>query len=124
MTPEDKSLLLKDLSTRLPHRTMIQVSDWTLLDTELKPGHIARLMNEDLKLKPYLRPMSSMTEEEREEYHKLCDKYYDIYFDSVKSIDWLNAHHFDFRGLIPKGLAIRVTRRNVLKELIEQLKEK
>ena len=112
MTQEDKELLLKDLCARLPHRTMIQVSDWTLLDTKLKPGHISRLMNEDLKLKPYLRPMSSMTEEEREEYHKLCDKYYDIYFDSVESIDWLNAHHFDFRGLIEKGLAIEVTTEN------------
>ena len=56
--------------------------------------------------KPYLRPMSSMTEEEKEEYHKLSDNYYGIYFDSVKSIDWLNKKMFDYRGLIPMGLAL------------------
>lgn len=60
----------------------------------------------ELLIKPYLRPMSSMTEEEKEKYHELCDSYYGIYFDSIDSIDWLNAHHFDYRGLIPKGLAI------------------
>ena len=58
------------------------------------------------EVKPYLRPMSSMTEEEKAEYHSLCDSYYGIYFDTVDSIDWLNAHHFDYRGLIEKGLAI------------------
>ena len=53
-----------------------------------------------------------MTEEEKEEYHKLSDSYYGIYFDSINSIDWLNAHHFDYRRLIPKGLAIEVTEEN------------
>ena len=67
MTQEDKELLLKDLCARLPYGLIIQVSDWTPLDTELKVGHISRLMNEDLKIKPYLRPMSSMTEEEKKE---------------------------------------------------------
>jgi hypothetical protein len=66
----------------------------------------------NLDIKPYLRPMSSMTEEEKEEYHKLCDSYYGIYFDSIDSIDWLNKHHFDYRGLIPKNLAIEVTKEN------------
>lgn len=68
-------------------------------------------------IKPYLRPMSSMTEEEREEYHKLCDKYYDIYFDSVESIDWLNAHYFDYRGLIKKGFALEMPEEMVKEEL-------
>jgi len=55
---------------------------------------------------PYLRPMSSMTEEEKEEYHKLCDCYYGIYFDTVDSIDWLTKKKFDYRGMIEKNLAL------------------
>ena len=47
MTQEDKQLLLKDLCARLPYGPIIRVSDWTPLDTELKVGHISRLMNED-----------------------------------------------------------------------------
>ena len=65
--------------------------------------------NEDVPIeivKPYLRPMSSMTDEEKEKYHELCDSYYGIYFDTIDSIDWLNAHHFDYRGLIEKCLAL------------------
>ena len=103
MKQEDKELLLKDLCARLPYRTIIQVNDWVLLDTELKVGHISRLINENLKLKLYLRPMSSMTEEE--EIAFLNKENHEIY-------DWLNAHHFDYRGLIEKGLAIEVTEEN------------
>ena len=54
--------------------------------------------------------MSSMTEEEKKDYDLLrshiCDEYNRYCFDTVKSIDWLNSHHFDYRGLIEKGLAI------------------
>ena len=66
-----------------------------------------------INFKPYLRSMSSMTEEERNEYNKMQCVY------GVTSIskhgemtDWLNAHHFDYRGLIEKGLAIEVTKEN------------
>ena len=71
-------------------------------------------------IKPYLRPMSSMTEEEKAQMKKLwfdnnrvifldpkeirCYRFYDS-----NVVDWLNAHHFDYRGLIEKGLAIAVT---------------
>ena len=56
--------------------------------------------------------MSSMTEEEKVKYHSYCDNYYDIYFDTIESIDYLNTIHVDYRGLIPKGLAIAVTKEN------------
>lgn len=64
-------------------------------------------------IKPYLRPMSSMTEEEYEELRKI-DKYYGIaplseindWEPGYKSIDWLNKRYFDYRGLIKKGLAL------------------
>ena len=57
------------------------------------------------KVLPYLRPMSSMTKEEREEYSHitLCDV---IDCEAWNEVDWLNAHHFDYRGLIEKGLAL------------------
>ena len=65
-----------------------------------------------------------MTEEEKKEYYYLCyDEHVDvfeygawetkIYFhDTIESIDWLNAHHFDYRNLIERGLAIEVTEEN------------
>lgn len=63
-------------------------------------------------VKPYLRPMDSMTKEEIEDYHNLCTKQWNVhiddywYYDTVESIDWLNSNHFDHRGLIPKGLVL------------------
>ena len=67
-------------------------------------------------VKPYLRPMSSMTEEEKEEYCNLqtkflCSSQYPV-TDAYELFDWLNARHFDYRGLIPMGLAIAVTEEN------------
>lgn len=61
-------------------------------------------------IKPYLRSMSSMTEEEKKEYCNLQDRFlcssqYPV-TDTYELFDWLNAHHFDYRGLIPKGLAL------------------
>ena len=79
------------------------------------------------EFKPYLRPLSSMTEEERKEYNSFfggiepydCDfsaypiEYKYVYEWDIKNyIDFLNANHFDYRGLIPKGLAIEVTKEN------------
>ena len=52
------------------------------------------------EIKPYLRPMSSMTEEEKKEQYKFSA------FNNVELFDWLNVHHFDYRGLIEKGLAL------------------
>lgn len=64
--------------------------------------------------KPYLRPMSSMTEEERIEMREFCDSKPKLIYDigvagqihSPNVIDFLNSHHFDYRGLIEKGLAL------------------
>ena len=55
---------------------------------------------------PYLRPMSSMTEEEWKEYNQTIGKS----FSFTDEVDWLNAHHFDYRGLIPMGLALKATK--------------
>ena len=62
-------------------------------------------LQQKLYIKPYLRPMSSMTEEELKELNIIfdnCDTEY-----RVEAQDWLDAHHFDYRGLIEKGLALK-----------------
>lgn len=122
MTPKEKSLLLKDLSARLPYGTIVSVTDGTIKyeayiesisykNIEVSPvsdsNFTAYTFYKISEIKPYLRPMSSMTEEERQEYGLvLCNEL------SINQFDWLNAHHFDYRGLIEKGLAIEVTEEN------------
>ena len=118
MTQEDKELLLKDLCARLPYGVIIQIKDWTALDAELKIGHINRLQINDVELKPYLFPMSSMTEEQKVIYGDLCYSIIQSLAKNMQSelnelINWLNAHHFDYRGLIEKGLAIDATNLNI-----------
>ncbi len=118
MTQENKKILFQDLSARLPYhvKCKIWLKDGTteegLLDLQHNYGNVlqdAFYYNKIKDIKPYLRPMSSMTEEEWAEYHSYCDNYYDIYFDTVASIDWLNEHHFDYRGLIEDDLALDCT---------------
>ena len=122
MTQEDKQLLLKDLSARLRYGLIVSPSDCgnarlvgCLLDSVLiqdirtgecynKPWDIEYVM-------PYLRPMSSMTEEEKLMYEGLMIGTDNISY-MLDVIDWLLKNHFDFRGLIPKGLAIAVTEEN------------
>ena len=129
MTQKDKELLLKDLCARLPYGVKIQLTWWvmddgTYMNTTLEPNHIEQLLNneigntDDTEIKPYLRPMSSMTDEEKLEYRKTqwvyqADYCAPEYFDDLESYDWLNKNHFDYRGLIEKGLAIDATVLNI-----------
>lgn len=123
MTHEDKELLLQDLSARLPYGQIVKISlfrnDGRKRDIDLDP-HVTENIGElvdKYNVLPYLRPMSSMTEEEEIEYDatfatiKLADGHYDSTM-TYKSFDFLNEHHFDYRGLIEKGLAISVTKEN------------
>lgn len=106
MTQEEIELLTADLYGRLSYGLIIKCNDGfrqskeKLVSVDVGNG----LINYDWRLtdiKPYLRPMSSMTEKERQEYGLvLCDEL------SINRFDWLNAHHFDYRGLIEKGLAL------------------
>ena len=133
MTQKDKDLLFKDLCARLPYhvRCKIWLEDGTTeegpLDLQHNYGDVlqdAFFCDKIKEIKPYLRPLSSMTEEEVKEYHNLCyeeereqiefgDWVTRVYYhDTIESIDWLNKHHFDYRGLIEKGLAIEVTEDN------------
>ena len=125
MTQEDKELLLKDLSARLPYGVKCHFKygsaegDVTLgcIDNgvaRFEYGWYGRFhVNIDADyIKPYLRPMSSMTKKEINEFHKLRFIHVDYGLEplqcvlSINEIDWLNSHHFDYRGLIEKGLAL------------------
>ena len=138
MKKEDKELLFKDLCARLPYGVKCQFEDTVrIIDGESSPFYdyilSARhldlfINNKDFYVKPYLRTMSSMTEEEKIYIdHKFgADNYgnittYSPYEGGVSEIeladivgfqDWLNKNMFDYRGLIPKGLAIEVTKEN------------
>jgi hypothetical protein len=98
VTQEEKQLLIKDLCTRLPYGVMVEnILNHEIFDLS-KYLHCLPVALENFK--PYLRPMSSMTEEEYQEFG------YDVLRYTPREFDWLNAHHFDYRGLIEKGLAL------------------
>lgn len=156
MTQEEKKeLLLQDLCARLPYGVKAYVKNWSKLDRKWYEGvytvesihpHLNNILAcsekssveviigyDDYEIKPYLIPLLSMTDEQKEE---LLYKYIhnDIYFDDFTDyflagelwhdicvsmfdlpdlINWLNKNHFDYRGLIPMGLAIDATGLNI-----------
>lgn len=114
MTQEEKHLLFIDISARLRYGVkiidepahcigelfLISTTDMVEYETETDTG-TQTIYN----IKPYLRPMSSMTEEEWKEYNQTIGKS----FSFTDEVDWLNAHQFDYRGLIEKGLALEAS---------------
>ena len=125
MTQEEKQLLLKDLSCRIPygvivdvdenHKVMMEFVNWY---EEVSVDDGSNDLYTISQVRPYLRPLSSMTPEEKK-YIKYKWGYSDwdtlndfINYtlidtcDAESFIDWLNANYFDYRGLIEKGLAI------------------
>ena len=143
ITQEQKDLLLKDLCARLPYGVKVQniyntetigrlrsidlddycyeIMFYTYEGKALTVCDRSKLFRfgKVLRYKPYLFPMSSMTEEQQKEYRKVCDLDMEILenrpmrgepFPAMyNSQDWLDAHHFDYRGLIPMGLGIDAT---------------
>ena len=129
MTNEEKDLLLKDLSARLIHKVKAAYYDSeegresvdTIdgIDITSEPEILIGQYGLRIEgIKPYLRPMSSMTEEEQKKFDNFCVIDEDAwrgngikgYINQAeimsKGIDYLNAHHFDYRGLIEKGLVL------------------
>ena len=127
MKQEEKELLLKDLCARLPYEVKCQVQEdeftyiGTLcrLEVDSKNGNLLDFAESMSGLdyqvylsevKPYLFPFSSMTkEQEKELTHIIID---DLGTEMLV-IDWYNKNHFDYRGLIEKGLAIDATGLNI-----------
>ena len=137
MSRNYKEILLKELSARMPYRTKIQLTEYSDLTGEKLPNKIKILdyyilgrvqayckgFRKD-EIKPYLYPLSSMTEEQCEEFRQVSGLDADL--DSIRqgrvsligdiaidclydAIDWFNKNHFDYRELIPLGLAIDAT---------------
>lgn len=127
MTREDKKLLLRDLCARLPYGIKFLRESWNYeWDQELsvievledidKDGYINNTKVYDVgDIKPYLFPLSSMTEEQSKVYHELINGMFGtsalINFEVLT--DFFNANHLDYRGLIKKGLAIDATGLNI-----------
>lgn len=136
MKQQDKELLLKDLCARLPYGVKISIPDLWINEKKIE------VLNEIFKgddglyrandngmliehIKPYLFPLSSMTEEQKREYNRLkhdipvCHyEYGDVVeeielYDSPESFEYLIENHFDYRGLIPMGLANDATGLNI-----------
>ena len=136
MTQEERELLLKDLSARLPYgvkgRYCLYDSKGNLTDWGNESEIVENIDFKECKIwtddtvqgyhfdefKPYLRPMSSMTEKEKKAFDEfVCIDEFAWNGDTEKGypnqaiimsdgIDWLLSHHFDYRGLIEKGLAL------------------
>ena len=125
MTTEEKDLLRKDLSARFPYGVIVSVTDGTIKfkayiesvsyqNIQVSPvsdsNFTAYTFYKISEIKPYLRPMSSMTEEEKLKYYEGLMIAKDNVSYVLDVIDWLNKNHFDYRGLIPKGLALEATK--------------
>lgn len=121
ITQEDKELLLKDLSARILYGVKVQINSDVKKVAGVKNGFVVTKERGLYSTKeyitrieccrPYLRPMSSMTEEEEKEYINIDNRSYSCpmayaHIPASDRIDWLNKHYFDYRGLIPKGLAL------------------
>lgn len=146
MTQEEKQLVLIDICARLPYGVKIELMPITKGKCTTLTPIILRdyYISDDVNYLPYLRPMSSMTEEEKKDLLETIvgnegSKYFRVLSDGsidntdatvqdlnkfnmhwinfdrdtvTSYLDWLNAHHFDYRDLILKGLAIEVTEEN------------
>ena len=97
-----KQILLSDLCARLPYGVIVHFDGWNpekLTDIDL---HTMVVNGMGGLPKPYLRPMSSMTESESFRFNRL--EVYEGKIDEI--IDFFNSKHLDYRGLIEKGLAL------------------
>lgn len=140
MTQEHKKLLLEDLCTRLPHGVIIEhegnlskldaifMCDFISISSTSMDKNLSYNLDLD-EVKPYLFPLSSMTKEQLYELREAFG--FEIEFDDgvielstfhrgrlgylemVSIFEWFNQNHYDYRGLIEKGLAIDCTNLNI-----------
>lgn len=116
-----KDLLMKDLSARVPYGVKYVRYSWNYdTDQELSVVETLECVDKDgyidhrrvytvEDIKPYLFPMSSMTEEQKKEYYGT----FSLSGDISRAADCYNKHHLDWRGLIPMGLAKDATGLNI-----------
>lgn len=124
MKQKDKDLIIKDLCGRLSYGAKMN----HIVDNEVSPCTLIGIDRDYVILqgaggysyvpvehyKPYLLPLSSMTEEQKKEWQSLMTQdSYGILYHTIESYDYLNKNHFDYRGLIEKELAIDATNLNI-----------
>lgn len=126
MTKHEKELLLQDICSRLPHGLIVGTTDndgtlpnfWSLdmyncLTDDVRLTNCyadADRLTDFCDVRPYLYPLSSMTEEQKTSHNFLK---HSAYANPVKLIDWYIKNRFDYRGLIPMGLAIDATNKDI-----------
>lgn len=133
MTQEDKDLLLKDLCARLPYGIKAsyygveeECETWDEIECVTRDGYvdIGQYSLPIECIKPYLFPLSSMTEEQKQYIkNRFCYDWdgepYDLWKyqieieDTDEFIDWFNKNHFDYRGFIEQSLALDATNLNI-----------
>ena len=133
MTQEDKDLLLKDLCARLPYGIKAsyygaeeECETWDEIECVTRDGYvdIGQYSLPIECIKPYLFPLSSMTEEQKQYIkNRFCYDWdgepYDLWKyqieieDTDELIDWFNKNHFDYRGFIEQSLALDATNLNI-----------
>ena len=133
MSQEEKDLLLKDISARLPYGVICAdihadekfTNKWNIFAIDRTFGNeflqVCISNCEETygykipieRIKPYLFPLSSMTEEQKEEYKKTTIGAGIFTVWTTSTYDWFNKNHFDYRGLIPMGLANDATELNI-----------
>ena len=126
MTQEDKELLLQDLCARLPYGVKCCIYNFGEDTVRIKEDVLWSVQGDNIltlksyvengeaymyhQIRPYLFPLSSMTDKQKNEYQYITERWMnDPAYSISDSIDWLNENHFDYRGLIEKGLAIDAT---------------
>ena len=133
MTQEQKDLLLKDLCARLPYGVIVNVKgfdyDYNSKLTQIYNGvgcsiQVTTNIPYDIEqVKPYLFPLSSMTERQCYELSSIRSSFQDCWkyiktpiplsICNFEQIEWFHKNHFDYRGLIPMGMAIDATGKNI-----------
>ena len=128
MTQEDKELLLKGLCARVPYGVSYRHFTWddergeeciaAQIYSINSDGYVKNCYDDETdnidNVRPYLFPISSMTDKQKDEYQYITERRMnDPEYSINDSIDWLNKNHFDHRGLIEKVLAIDATGLNI-----------
>ena len=113
MIQEDKEQLLKDHCARLPYHPkghVVNACNGAECDEWLTCATFSMFTSVTNNCRLYLRSISSMTEVEKHIFDTMTRGY--TVQQQASLFDWLNSHHFDYRCLIEKGLAIEITEEN------------
>lgn len=120
MEKDLKDILLKDLCARLPYKVQAsyygseeECETWDEIEGVESSGHveIGQYILPIEKIKPYLFPLSSMTEEQLLELASISSE--NSIDSSIKTLDWCYRNHYDVNNLIPMGLANDATGLNI-----------